>query len=71
VALHSARQYMSASSLPGPVLDLIKLTVSRAGKGEGEKIGPDRRIQTRAQLTGLPVPIPAHKGLGDPAPLVL
>ena len=35
VALSSARQYLSAANFPGSVLDLIKLTASRALKGDG------------------------------------
>ena len=36
-ALGSARQYLSAGSFPGPVLDLIKLTVGRAAKDGSER----------------------------------
>jgi ATP-dependent Clp protease ATP-binding subunit ClpC len=57
VALSSARQYLSASGFPGSVLDLIKLTVNRALKGEGGKIDAHEVIITLSQLTGLPVSI--------------
>jgi ATP-dependent Clp protease ATP-binding subunit ClpC len=57
VALSSARQYMSAGNFPGVVLDLIKLTVGRAIKGELGKVDPHQIVVTLAQLTGLPVSI--------------
>ena len=50
----SARQYLSAASLPGPVLDLIKLTVARAAKDGSERVDPHGVILTLSQLTGLP-----------------
>ena len=53
-ALDSARQYLSAASLPGPVLDLIKLTVARAAKDGSERVDPHGVILTLSQLTGLP-----------------
>lgn len=57
VALSSARQYLSASSLPGAVLDLIKLTANRAIKGESDIVRAHDVIVTLSQLTGLPVSI--------------
>lgn len=57
VALSSARQYLSASSFPGSVLDLIKLTVNRALKGAGGTVDAHEVIVTLSQLTGLPVSI--------------
>jgi len=61
LALSSARQYMSAANLPGAVLDLIKLTVSRALKSGAEVIEAGEVIVTLAQLTGLPVAILDNK----------
>jgi len=57
VALASARQYLTASSLPGAALDLLKLSIGRAAKGSGTKIGAADIIETLAQLTGLPASI--------------
>jgi ATP-dependent Clp protease ATP-binding subunit ClpC len=60
-AMSSARQYMNAASLPGSVLDLLKLTVSRTAKSEGQSIGPEHVIGALSQLTGLPVSILDHR----------
>lgn len=57
VALASARQYLTASSLPGAALDLLKLSVGRAAKGSGTNIAAADIIETLAQLTGLPASI--------------
>jgi ATP-dependent Clp protease ATP-binding subunit ClpC len=54
VALNSARQYLSASNLPGAGLDLIKLTVGRAAKSGKSAVEPHDVVVTLAQLTGLP-----------------
>ena len=56
-AMASARQYLSAGSFPGPVLDLLKLTVGRAVKEGARKVEPHDVILTLAQLTGLPASI--------------
>jgi ATP-dependent Clp protease ATP-binding subunit ClpC len=56
-ALSSARQYLSAASFPGPVLDLLKLTVARAAKAGSRRIEPRSVIETLAQHTGLPASI--------------
>jgi len=61
VALHSARQYLSASNFPGPVLDLIKATASRALKAGQAKVDAHEVVVTLAQLTGLPVSILDNK----------
>src|SRR5581483_132759 len=61
VALSSARQYLSAANLPGSMLDLIKLTVNRALKGESTTVGPHDVVVTLSQLTGLPVSILDNK----------
>jgi ATP-dependent Clp protease ATP-binding subunit ClpC len=57
VALSSARQYMSAGNFPGVALDLLKLTVGRAVKGDLDRVDPRQVVVTLAQLTGLPVSI--------------
>ncbi len=53
-ALASARQYLTASALPGAALDLLKLSAVRATKEGGHKVGAADIIETLAQLTGLP-----------------
>ena len=60
VAVSTARQYLSTSSFPGAVLDLIKLAVTRGAKA-GERIDAQQVIATLAQLTGLPVSILDHQ----------
>jgi ATP-dependent Clp protease ATP-binding subunit ClpC len=57
VALASARQYLTSSSLPGAALDLLKLSVARAAKGTGATVKASDIIDTLAQLTGLPASI--------------
>ena len=59
-AVGAARQYLSTSSFPGAVLDLIKLAVTRGAKA-GERIDAQQVIATLAQLTGLPVSILDHQ----------
>ena len=56
-AVSSARQYLSAASFPGPVLDLLKLTVARVAKEDGKRIDSHSVIETLAQHTGLPASI--------------
>ncbi len=56
VALDSARQYLRASGLPGSVLLMIKLTMSRA-KDKAEEIVPADVLDTLSQLSGLPLTI--------------
>jgi ATP-dependent Clp protease ATP-binding subunit ClpC len=56
-ALSSARQYLSSASFPGPVLDLLKLTVARVAKAGGRRVDPHGVIETLAQHTGLPASI--------------
>jgi ATP-dependent Clp protease ATP-binding subunit ClpC len=56
-ALSSARQYLSAASFPGPVLDLLKLTIARAVKAASPRIDARSVIETLAQHTGLPASI--------------
>jgi ATP-dependent Clp protease ATP-binding subunit ClpC len=56
-AIASARQYLTASSLPGAALDLLKLSVNRAAKGTGATVSRSDIIETLSQLTGLPASI--------------
>ena len=56
-ALSSARQYMAASNLPGSVIDLIRLTASRASKETSERVAARDVIVTLSQLTGLPISV--------------
>jgi ATP-dependent Clp protease ATP-binding subunit ClpC len=56
-AIASARQYLTAANLPGPVLDLLKLSVFRVAKERGSKVEPQDIVLTLAQLTGLPASI--------------
>jgi len=56
-ALSSARQYMGSGNLPGSVIDLIRLTASRAGKDGSDKVEAGDVIVTLSQLTGLPIGI--------------
>lgn len=65
MALASARQYMSSSSLPGAVLSLLKLSVLRGEKGKATRITADRVLETLSQMTGLPVSILDHHGRID------
>jgi ATP-dependent Clp protease ATP-binding subunit ClpC len=60
-ALDLAKQYLNGSSLPGPVLDLLKLTAGRSSKGETARILPDDVIVTLSQLTGLPASLLDNK----------
>ncbi len=57
VAIASARQYLTASSLPGSALDLLKLSVKRKSKASGTSIDEADIIETLAQQTGLPASI--------------
>jgi ATP-dependent Clp protease ATP-binding subunit ClpC len=61
VALHSARQYLSASHFPGPVLDLIKATVARLLKSGETTVSSHEVVVTLSQLTGLPISILDNK----------
>jgi len=61
VALASARQYLSASSLPGSALDLLKLTANRALKAGRARVEAHEVVVTLSQLTGLPVSILDNK----------
>ena len=61
VALNSARQYLGATNLPGPVLDLIKSTIGRTLKSGQTEISSHEVVVTLAQLTGLPISILDNK----------
>ncbi len=54
VAVTSARQYLSAASLPGSAIQLLKLAAVRS---ERDEIEPLDVLRTLSQLTGLPVSI--------------
>jgi ATP-dependent Clp protease ATP-binding subunit ClpC len=54
VAVASARQYLSAASLPGSAIQLLKLAAVRS---ERETIEPHDVLRTLSQLTGLPISI--------------
>ena len=56
-ALNSARQYLTASSLPGATLDLLKLGVGRRAKGGGTTMAAGDIFEALARLTGLPASI--------------
>lgn len=56
-ALASARQYLSSTSLPGSVLDLLKSAVARAKKSETRSLGPQDVLASLSQSTGIPVAI--------------
>src|SRR5262249_28961155 len=56
-ALSFGRQYFSAASFPGPVLDLLKLTVGHAAKAGSQRIDPSAVIETVAPHTGRPASI--------------
>ena len=56
-AMGAARQYLTASQLPGAVLDLLKLTAGRVARDGGTIIEAGSIVETLSQLTGLPVSI--------------
>jgi ATP-dependent Clp protease ATP-binding subunit ClpC len=60
-ALDSARQYLTAGSLPGPVLDLMKMTIDRVAKEGAKRVEPADVLLTLSQLTGLPVSMLDHR----------
>lgn len=57
IAQASARQYLTASSMPGAVLDLIKLALERADKTPDRTVTTGLVMSALAQLTGLPASI--------------
>ena len=55
VAIEAAGHYLSASSLPGTALSLIKMAALRTEKKKGQRLGPPDIYDTLSQLTGLPL----------------
>ncbi len=56
-ALHSARQYLSATGFPGSVLDLLKTAIGRALKDSSRTVTPHSVIMSLSQATGVPAAI--------------
>jgi ATP-dependent Clp protease ATP-binding subunit ClpC len=56
-AMGATRQYLTSASLPGAVLDLLRLTIGRVQRDGGCDVGPSDIVETLSQLTGLPVSI--------------
>ncbi len=54
-AIEAAGHYLSAASLPGSALSLIKMAALRTEKKTGQRLGPQDIYDTLAQLTGLPL----------------
>ncbi len=64
-ALVAARQYLSGTSLPGSVLDLLKSAISRALKDRGGVLMPSGIIAALSQATGVPAAILDSKERAD------
>ena len=60
-ALSAARQYLGSGTLPGAVIDLIRLTAQRASKHASDTVEARDVIITLSQLTGLPITILDHQ----------
>ena len=56
-ALSAARQYLSGTSLPGAVLDLLKSAIGRALKDRSGVVTPHGVIMSLSQATGVPAAI--------------
>jgi ATP-dependent Clp protease ATP-binding subunit ClpC len=56
-AIEAAQHYLSATSLPGSALALIRLTVERTEKRKGQLLTGRDTLETLSQLTGLPLSI--------------
>ncbi len=56
-AIHSARQYLSATSFPGAALDLLKTAIGRAVKDASRSVTPHSVIVSLSQATGVPAAI--------------
>src|SRR5262249_52980210 len=56
-ALHSARQYLSATSFPGSVLDPLKSAIARSLKDASRAVTPHSVIMSLSQATGVPAAI--------------
>ena len=65
IALETASQYLGNSGLPGSVLQMLKLTASRANNDHGKVITQLQVLETLSQLSGLPVSIIDTKGQLD------
>ncbi len=64
-ALSAARQYLSGTSLPGSVLDLLKSAISRALKDRSGVVTPNGVIAALSQATGVPAAILDSKERAD------
>ncbi len=64
-ALSAARQYLSSTSLPGSVLDLLKSAMARALKDRTQTVTPDSIIASLSQVTGVPAAILDSKERAD------
>ncbi len=64
-ALAAARQYLSGTSLPGSVLDLLKSAISRALKDRSGVLMPNGVIAALSQVTGVPAAILDSKERAD------
>ncbi len=64
-ALSSARQYLSSTSLPGSVLDLLKSAILRAAKGANRSVAPADVVAALSQATGVPAAILDSKERAD------
>ena len=54
-AIGATHQYLTSASLPGAVLNLLRLTTGRVVRDGSSIVGPDSILETLSQLTGLPV----------------
>ncbi len=54
-AVDAASHYLSASSLPGSALGLIRVTAKRTEQTPKSPLGPTDVLETLAQMTGLPL----------------
>jgi ATP-dependent Clp protease ATP-binding subunit ClpC len=64
-AIGAARQYLSAASLPGSALDLLKSAMARAIKDGSRVVTPEGIIASLSQLTGVPAAILDSKERAD------
>ncbi|MGO9460692.1 MAG: AAA family ATPase [Rhodomicrobium sp.] len=64
-ALSAARQYLSGTSLPGSVLDLLKSAIARALKDRSGAVNPHSVIMSLSQATGVPAAILDSKERAD------
>jgi ATP-dependent Clp protease ATP-binding subunit ClpC len=64
-AVSAARQYLSGTSLPGSVLDLMKSAMSRALKDNARLVTPASIIMSLSQATGVPAAILDSKERAD------